>query len=261
MLFRGCRCPLPGKDILDLTKLPGPINEGSVHLWIADLKTLRSHSGKFRSLLSDEEINRLDRLKIINKREEFLCSRGILRVILSKYISENPNEILIYYTPAGKPILSDTEIQFNISHSGDFIICGISLMNRIGLDIQEIYSISSLDRIINNFFSPAEIHYLRTLPARDLYQEHFFAIWTAKEAYLKAVGDGIQGSFNQLSIIPESADLQTFRLDLPDSKNCDLNWTIKSLKVSQGYSAALAYDGYINELRRYEIGPEIFFIS
>lgn len=255
MLFRGCRYPLPGKDILDLTKLPGPINEGSVHLWIADLKTWRSHAGKLRSLLSDDEIKRLDRLKIINKREEFLCSRGILRVILSKYISEDPNDILINYTPAGKPILSDAEIQFNISHSGDFLICGISLINRIGLDIQEIYSISSLDRIINNFFSPAEIQYLRTLPSRETYQEHFFAIWTAKEAYLKAVGDGIQGSFNQLSIIPESAALLNFRLDHPDLNAEDRQWAINTLEIAQGYRAAMAINGELLELQKFEINP------
>ena len=126
------------------------------------------------------------------------------------YLTEDPNDLSINYTPAGKPFLPDTELQFNLSHSKDFLLCGISLTNQIGIDIQEIYPISSLDRIINNYFSPTEIQYLRSLPSREEYQEHFFAIWTAKEAYLKAVGDGIQGSFNQLSMIPDSTDLKFF---------------------------------------------------
>ena len=244
---------------MNLTSLTKPIVEGSAHIWTADLIVWRSYAERLRSLLSDEEKDRLARLKITNKREEFLCSRGILRIILSRYVTEDPKNLTVNYTSAGKPFLPGTGIQFNISHSKDFLLCGISLNKQIGLDIQEIYSISSLDRIINNFFSPAETRYLHTLPSGETYREHFFAIWTAKEAYLKAVGDGIQGSFNQISIIPESVDLQIFRLDLPGSKKSELNWTINSLEVSQGYYAALAYDGKLNALCRYEIAPEDIF--
>ena len=246
---------------MDPTKLPGPLIHGTVHLWRADLNVWGSHAANLRSLLSDDELNRLDRLKIDNKKAEFLCSRSILRIILSRYLTKDPNDLSINYTLAGKPILPNTELQFNVSHSKDFLLCGISLTNRIGIDIQEIYPISSLDRIINNFFSPTEIQYLRSLPSREEYQEHFFAIWTAKEAYLKAVGEGIQGSFNQLSTIPDSTDLKIFKLDLPDAPKTEMNWTIKSVEVSQGYSAALAFDGKLNELRRYEIAPEDFFTS
>ncbi len=246
---------------MDPTKLPGVLNDGTVHLWVADLNSWGNHAGNLRALLSDEELNRLDRLKIDNKKTEFLCSRSILRIILSMYLTEDPNDLAISYTLAGKPILPDTELQFNVSHSKDFLLCGISLTNRIGIDIQEIYPISSLDRIINNFFSPTEIQYLRSLPSRKVYQEHFFAIWTAKEAYLKAVGDGIQGSFNQMSTIPASTDLKIFKLDLPDTAKTEMNWTIKSVEVSQGYSAALAFDGKLKELSRYELIPEDFFTS
>ncbi len=246
---------------MDPTKLPGVLNEGTVHLWVADLNSWGNHSGNLRTLLSHEELNRLDRLKIDNKKTEFLCSRSILKIILSMYLTEDPNDLSISYTLAGKPILPDTELQFNVSHSKDFLLCGISLTNRIGIDIQEIYPISSLDRIINNFFSPTEIQYLRSLPSREVYQEHFFSIWTAKEAYLKAVGEGIQGSFNQMSTIPDSTDLKIFNLDLPDTVKTEVNWTIKSVEVSQGYSAALAFDGKINELSRYELIPEDFLTS
>jgi len=246
---------------LDPTKLPGILNEGTVHLWIADLNSWGNYAENLITLLSDEELNRLDRLKIDNKKAEFLSSRSILRIILSMYLTEDPNDLSIKYTLTGKPILPDFELQFNVSHSKDFLLCGISLTKRIGIDIQEIYPISSLDRIINNFFSPTEIQYLRSLPSRELYQEKFFAIWTAKEAYLKAIGEGIQGSYNQLSTIPDSNDSKIFKLDLPDTPKTEMNWTIKSVEVSQGYSAALAFDGELNELSCYELIPEDFFTS
>jgi len=246
---------------LDPIKLPGPISEGTVHLWIADLKAWSKHAENLESILSEEERERLDKLKVIDKREEFLCSRGILRIILSGYIAQDPRDLPLKHSPTGKPFLPQARIQFNLSHSGDIFACGICINNQIGLDIQEIYPISSLDRIINNFFSSTEIQYLATLPSRELYQEHFFAIWVAKEAYLKAVGDGIQESFNQHSIIPESPDLSSFRLEHPAPKRDELVWTINALNVGQGFHAALAYDGDLKELERYEIAPENFFIA
>ena len=235
--------------------MAGTLSKGSVHIWIADLRDWRDHVGDLKTLLSEGERSRLDRLKIEIKREEFLCSRGLLRMILSSYTGKTPNSLSIKTTSSGKPYLSGTEIQFNISHSKDKLICGISKENEIGVDIQEIYSISSLERIINNFFSPDEIEYLKSLPDKEPYQEHFFAIWTAKEAYLKAVGDGFQESFTRLSIIPESAALLKFRLDHPDFNKGDRHWTINKLEIAQGYRAAVVLMGELLELKKFEIYP------
>lgn len=239
-------------------KSPQPITEGSIHLWIADLDAWKPHTPKLRELLSDQEIKRLDRLKIHSKKEEFLSSRGILRVILSLYTGEDPENVQLGSTSAGRPILPGSPIQFNVSHSREMFICGIRVKGKIGLDIQEVYSISSLDKIINNFLSPAEYQYLENLPSSDTRQDQFFAIWTAKEAYLKAVGEGIKENFNLVSIIPDSADLRTYRLVFPDTTSEEANWTIRSIDLVEGYSSALAYDGELKGLVRYEIGPEVF---
>ncbi len=116
-----------------------------------------------------------------------------------------------------------------------------------------------MDRIILNHFSPAEIQYLKDLPSTEEYQEHFFAIWTAKEAYFKGVGDGIKETFNQVSFIPESADLRSYQLILPGSPTDQSEWTINTIEIAQGYIAALAYEGQMNKMRQYEFGPENFF--
>ena len=244
---------------MNSVKLSGSLSEGTVHLWIAELKAWRDHGEDLESILSDQERKRLDRLKVTDKRAEFLRSRGILRMILAEYTARDPKELPLDSSPSGKPFLPQTRIQFNLSHSGDIFACGFCINNQIGIDIQEIYPISSLDRIINKFFSSSEIQYLSTLSSRQTYQEHFFAIWAAKEAYLKAVGDGIQASSNQISILPESRALQSFRLELPAAKRDQLIWTITTLNVGPGFRAALAYDGDLIELERCEITPEYFF--
>jgi len=254
--FREFKYPQPGKDTLRPIKYPEPIIEGSIHIWTAQLDTWKPHTQKLRDLLSDQEIKRLDRLKIHSKKDEFLSSRGILRIILSLYTGKDPDRIKLGSTSAGKPILPGSPIEFNVSHSRDMFICGISVKSKIGLDIQEVYSISSLDKIVSNYLSPAEYQYLENLQSSDMRQDHFFAIWTAKEAYLKAVGDGIKENFNQVSLIPDSADLRTFHLSLPESTREEINWKIKSIDFGQGYVGALAYHGDKKKMVRYEIDPE-----
>ncbi len=244
---------------MDHYNIQKPLDEGTIHLWTANLKLWIPHAGKLKYLLSPEEIKRFNRRKILSKKKEFLCSRGIMRIILSMYAAEDPQNLLISSSSSGKPFLPDSGIEFNISHSRNLLICGIRSKQKIGLDIQEVYSISSMDRIILNHFSPAEIQYLQDLPSNEEYQEHFFAIWTAKEAYFKGVGDGIKETFNQVSILPESTDLRSYRLILPGVPKDQSEWTINPIEIAQGYIAALAYEGQMNELRRYDIAPEIFF--
>lgn len=238
----------------------GSLIEGSVHLWIADLRKWRPRAHDLKHLLSADETGRLNRLKIPSKQNDFLCSRGILRIILSNYSKEDPGELQIEYSSAGKPFMQNAEVQFNISHSKDFLICGVSLSGRVGVDIQEIYSISSIDWIVNHYFSAEEERYLHAIQSEDIYQMHFFAIWTAKEAFLKAVGLGIrESSFNQFSIIPVGEDLQAYHLDRKGFKDDGLEWTIKTEEVAGGYFAALAHDRLITEMKQQEIIPDDFF--
>lgn len=250
-----------GEDIVDPDNSPNPLHHGTIHLWTADLKTWIPHAEKLRYLLSSEELGRLDRRKIQGKKDEFLCSRSILRIILSKYVALDPETLIIMSSSSGKPYLPDSGIEFNISHSRDMLICGISSKQKIGLDIQEVYDISSMDRIIQNHFSPAEIQHLKDLPNNDMYREHFFAIWTAKEAYFKGLGDGIKDTFKKVSIIPGSVDIRTYSLSLPISPTEQFKWTIIPVEISPGYIAALAYEGSINEQFRYEITPKNYIQS
>jgi 4'-phosphopantetheinyl transferase len=241
-------------------KLPDPLNPGSVQIWIADLQTWKNYATPMRLLLSKQEQDRLERYKIPIKKQEFLSSRGILKFILSKYTGIPPEHVQLEISPDGKPFLPGSQIQFNISHSAEKLICVLCLDNLIGVDIQEIYPITGSDHIIQTFFSPAEVQYLSSAAAQQRNQELFFAIWTAKEAYLKAVGSGIRRSFNQLSIIPEGEDLRSFQLQIPDSKEREAGWTIISLEVGENYSAALAYQGLISERQHYQITPEDIFL-
>jgi len=241
-----------GPDLL--SELPG---DGVIHLWIVQLNEWKSHLFKLKALLSSEEIERSLRLKVKDKQEQFICSRGILRIILGSYLDKNPANLQIQSTTDGKPYLEKSEIRFNLSHSGEILLCGLSHKSQIGIDIQKIYPITNLETIIKNYLSEKERKYLDSQPVDQL-KNHFFSIWTAKEAYLKAIGKGFQESPTKISTLPDASS-QYFLLDHPRSDQESQEWTVTSIEVDQGYKAAIAVNRKIEGIKRNLFNPEVYF--
>lgn len=239
---------------MELHKHSWKLAPGTAYIWFADLPTWRDRVPVLKEFLSPAEIQRLERLKFEEKKREFIISRGLLRLILSQYKKQDPERLTISRTDSGKPFLEESKIQFSVSHSNEKFGFALHSTHKIGLDIQEIYPISSLDRVINNFFSDKEIDHLNSISDDHLLQDRFFAIWTAKEAYLKATGVGIEESFKRLSILPESEGFQIFSLDDPDQQE----WNLRSLDLAEGYRVVVAIEGEISEMIQSVISPEDF---
>ncbi len=86
-------------------------------------------------------------------------------------------------------------IDFNISHSGEFIICGISVDHKLGIDIEEIKEIPLSD--FENQFSEYEMKGIMNAENR---LKAFYTLWTQKEAFLKAIGTGLYVQLNRIGI-------------------------------------------------------------
>jgi 4'-phosphopantetheinyl transferase len=206
------------------------------------------------ALLNQEELKRLRRYKIPAKQDQFLCSRGLLKLILSTYVGEEPTEVNLSTNPAGKPFLPNQSIQFNLSHSKNMLVLGFGLFDHIGVDIQEEYPISNLEILLENYFSPEEQAFLDSLDP-DLRQTLFFSIWSAKEAYLKALGEGFQISPAALSVLPEGGERKSYLLSDPNNPKPDQPWTIRELDLQSGFKGAVAVDGTLNELVIIPLNP------
>ena len=98
------------------------------------------------------------------------------------------------YTNLDKPYFNDS-IDFNISHSGEYVICAISLTNKIGIDVEEIKSIP-YDDFTNNFSAKEWGEILKA----DGFNG-FYKYWTQKEAFLKAIGMGLNVPLKDAEII------------------------------------------------------------
>lgn len=95
------------------------------------------------------------------------------------------------YGENGKPYLEDYPLYFNLSHSGDYVFCGVS-GQEIGVDIQRFQGENELE-LARRFFSPVECQALEGCKDAEGRRRMFFRMWTRKEAYGKLTGEGISG--------------------------------------------------------------------
>lgn len=95
----------------------------------------------------------------------------------------------------GKPILTDTPYYFNISHSGNVVICVLS-DSEVGVDIEEVKCTKNIENIAKRYFTEDE--YNEVLGALDEEKHQLFTrIWTEKESYTKYLGLGISKKFSE----------------------------------------------------------------
>lgn len=147
-----------------LGRVPGALREG--------LMRFRDRRDAQRSLLG--KLLLMDGLQTLKLREYSLAS--------------------LTYNAYGRPGFGPG-IDFSISHSGDYAVCAISGGEPVGIDLEEIKAVPFED--FNDQFSRAE---WRTIETSATPLQHFYVAWTKKEAFLKALGTGLQTPLNEITI-------------------------------------------------------------
>lgn len=135
-----------------------------------------------------------------------------------------PRPLRVQRAPQGKPFFTDyPNIHFNLSHSAGQIVCAISDLP-VGIDIQQ--EIPRKLTIANRFFHAREVEFLSTLDTRAR-QTAFYQLWVLKEAYLKAIGEGLHKPLSDfcISLVPAPCILvpagSAFHLSLIPSSGFD----------------------------------------
>jgi 4'-phosphopantetheinyl transferase len=216
------------------------IQAHEVQIWQSSNDVDQESYCRLRQLLSPDEISRADAFRFERHRKQYVIGRGLLRMLLASYLHSRPSELRFQYTATGKPelVLSDTQsnLQFNLAHSGAIILLAFTLDRKIGIDIEEIRSDIEIDEISQRFFSPGERGWLACLPLPRRYHA-FFRCWTRKEALLKATGEGLSVSLDSFDVF-SNPEADTCRLETADRRN----WLIQDVDLEPGYAAALAIE-------------------
>lgn len=139
-------------------------------------------------LLDKDKQQKVEKLQKIEDQKRAIISALLLNDIL-KYYGLSTSDII--YNEYGKPYLKNNEICFNISHSGDYVVCAVS-KNEIGVDIQEIRKVNDL--IVQKKYTEEEQKYVTD-------DVTFTKVWTLKESYVKAIGKGLYQKVEEVETI------------------------------------------------------------
>jgi 4'-phosphopantetheinyl transferase len=172
-----------------------------VHLWQVNL--MPYSSAEFWRLLSQDEQQRAEKFRQAKTQQQFVTVRGILRLLLGQYLESDPQTLSFSYGVHGKPRLQSPgnhlPLEFNLSHSGDLALYALTLEHPLGIDLEQIRPDCNYLAIAQRFFTAEEVSGLLSLPLEQQ-SAAFFQIWTAKEAYIKALGGSIFSGLSQLEV-------------------------------------------------------------
>ena len=214
---------------------------GAIEIVIARLDARPEAVRSLAEWLSAEERRRADRYDFDRDRRRFIVARARLRQLLAVRLMTRPEAVELVYGGHGKPALArrsdGTDWRFSVSHCDEMAVYAFSQGREVGVDIEAIRNVCDADAIVSHFFSRCEQNaYLALDPGEKMLG--FFNCWTRKEAFLKALGDGLSLPLDcfDVSLAPgEPARI----LRVKNTPGCDSGWCLNSFSFSPGFVAAV----------------------
>jgi len=147
------------------------------------------------ALLSAEERARDALFQHAGAREQFLVGRWLLRTVVGARLGLAPEAVPLVEVDRGAlavPVPSNPgDVRFNLSHTDGLVAVAITAGREVGVDVEDTRRRGRTVELADRFFSPEEVTALRALPAGAAQRDRFFRLWTLKESYIKARGQGL----------------------------------------------------------------------
>ncbi len=228
---------------------PPALTADEVQVWKVSLLG-DGRVGPLRPLLDEGERARADRFAFDHLRRRFTITHGAARLILGGIVGRDPATLRFEAGPFGKPALADGgNVTFSLSHSGEMALLAVARGRRVGVDIEQADRRTPEDKFVERFFSPGEIERYLGLPA-GLRAEAFFNGWTRKEAFIKALGEGLSRPLDSfdVSLAPGEPPALLHVAGAPDEP---ARWLMRAFDAGPDYVAALVAEGRDWELRQW----------
>jgi 4'-phosphopantetheinyl transferase len=218
------------------------ISPADVHVWGFMLDTDRADSAHLAHYLSEEEQERATRLVSGPLRRRFMAAHAALRVVLSRYCGQDPKRLLIRRTSKGKPFLGDdTALRFNLTHSHGRALIAISGDRDVGIDLEKIRPEVDVVSLARRFLSDSDQAFITNGDPQRCH-ERFMQIWVAREAVLKAEGEGITFPLHHDHFRFSSDGTEAYLIRGRDESK-DANVPIRFLTLESGWVGAVAAEG------------------
>lgn len=218
----------------------------TVDLWLASEPALLAAplAANYASLLSANEHERWQRFARDADKQRFLLARALTRTVLARYLDAQPQALQFVQNQYGKPMLADAQKQplhFNLSHTRGMVVLAVSRQAELGVDVEAVSRKVELMDLARRYFSLSEVQQLESMRTQQQ-QEYFFALWTLKEAWVKAKGLGLRLPLNAFSFSLLEAGMKSDQISLHCDKSLQEvpeNWSFQRIALKD-FRVALA---------------------
>lgn len=212
----------------------------NLHVWTVRTEAPTAVAERFELCLDPGEKARAARFRFDHLQHSFVITRGVLRTLLGHYLDVPSVSVRFKYGSRGKPELAaPSPIDFNVSHSGGLAVFAFTIGCKVGVDIEQIRALHDMQSIADRFFCSDEATELMSLMANQR-KLGFYLCWTRKEAYIKAMGDGLSARLDSFRVTLRPGQPAQL-IHLADSGSSAEEWTLHDLQLAPNYAAALAY--------------------
>jgi 4'-phosphopantetheinyl transferase len=209
-------------------------------VWIAHLSDLREALPGLEALLDVREQERATRFRFPEDRARFIAGRGLLRHGLRRYAPRVPASLEMIYSNLGRPYVPTAHDapRFSISHTRDLVALAFADEAQVGLDLEYMKPSVDMLELAERILSEDDFEAFQALLPGDRLAA-FYRVWTRKEAYLKARGEGISTGLPEVSVsfTAGATSLVSDRRDSSTEK-----WRLHALPVPEDYMGYLACD-------------------
>ncbi len=211
--------------------------------------SLTQNFTSFYNLLSPEERIRAARFVQAVDRRRYAVARGVLRLLIDRYENIPPHQVQFAHNDFGKPLLlHETDLQFNVSHSQDLALLAFTRGRPIGVDVEYKRPLADADNIAKSHFSAIEYNIFRQLPESQKI-EAFFNCWTRKEAFIKAIGEGLSYPLRTFAVSFRPGDEARF---LWIEEGSHQKWELLALHLHPNFAGALAVAQPLESVTQYQ---------
>ncbi|BDQ02806.1 MAG: hypothetical protein KatS3mg037_1381 [Ignavibacterium sp.] len=216
------------------------LENSEIHIHLINISKLRNDIQNFNGILSDEEKEKSGKYKFARDRERAIVTYFFRRKILSEYTGLSPENLSFKIGKSGKPYIDNqglTYLKFNYSHSGDLIVYALNRDAEIGVDIELVEEFPDLNSLVKNYFSHNEQKAFLSLTTLKDKLNFFYKIWTRKEAFVKALGTGLNDDLGKINLYSEK-----FNSFIEKFFYSGKDWIIEELTTPKAYIASICYN-------------------
>lgn len=235
---------------------PGGPPNGIVHVWRVPADAGARDWG---ALLNADEAARAARFHFEADRCRSAAARGALRALLGGYLGVQPRALQFTAGAQGKPALMPQDsaaaappLHFNGSHSGGWVMLAFAAAGPVGVDLERHREVEA-EALVQRFFAEKECRVWAASPPAERIRT-FFALWTLKEAFLKATGRGLSRDPRTFQVVAEANG--EARLDwCAEDPGATERWRLRLLPFADGYSAAVAAGADATRVEGFTLAP------